>query len=505
MRGFLKISGPVVLCLALVLFAGGGAWLTSSFSFFVAAISLLVVTWLLICGEHQLFAYSTVLLIFMTCYPRLQLGGMEVEGPGTRGSVFVGDLVWMPCLASLIIRYLFLSGKRFSKGRVSVALWLMAPFMILFFVLPVVGVSAGHWPVSYLIPSFRLLEWAGFGFASFLLCECFGREKVSQWIIRTLTIAAILNSVYGLIQLGYSFGLLGSQWISLDTWYGLNNSVTWFFYPRATGLLVNPNSYGMVGSVFFIVSYSLLHVSTPPVSRWTGSMLGICGIFIIVTSASRSALVGAGIAFLLQSVLGIARAGKHSLRALAVLILMTTATVVLVAEPELLPNAVTDRYITFVKILNSGVTADDNAVARTDMWREVWSIYTQQYPLGTGVAPTYVTGIPIDSYYFTTLLQGTLFFTFTFVLFIFSIFYLGVKNHSDIPPQRFQGGVLVGLAAFVAAGSLTLSPLLEPWISAALATYIGLNLAARGASRVENRVQRHQGSFAMDPAQVVSV
>jgi len=501
----------VVLCLALVLFAGVGAWLTSSFSFFVASVSLLAVAWLLICGQHQLFAYSTVLLIFMTCYPRLQLGGMEVEGPGTRGSVFVGDLLWMPCLASLVIRYMFLSGNRFGKGRVSVALWLMAPFVLLFFVLPVVGVSAGHWPISYVIPSFRLLEWAGFGFASFLLCECFGREKVSRWVIRTLTIAAILNSGYGLIQLGYSFGLLGSQWISLDTWYGLNNSVTWFFYPRATGLLVNPNSYGMVGTVFFIVSYSLLHVSRPPVSKWTGSMLGIFGTFIIVTSASRSALVGAGVAFLLLSILGIARAGKHSLRALAVLMLMTAGTVVLVAEPELLPDAVTERYITFVRILDSGVTADNNAVARTDMWREVWGIYTQQYPLGTGVAPTYVTGIPIDSYYFTTLLQGTLFFTFTFALFIFSIFLLGMKNHAGIPSQQFQGSVLVGLAAFVAAGSLTLSPLLEPWISAALATYIGLNVAECGVSHGGNRVcklegpQRSFGLLVMDPTQVVSL
>jgi hypothetical protein len=233
----------------------------------------------------------------------------------------------------------------------------------------------------------------------------------------------------------------------------------------------------MLGAVFLIVCYSLIQSSRSPVSKVTTFTIGACGAFMVVSSASRSALIGASTAFLLLFILGIVNARKHTLRILALVVVATAALVVVLTKPEFLPTTVTERYVTFAKVLDSGVNADDNAAARVDMWRDVWNLYTKQYPLGTGVAPTYATGIPIDSYYFTTLLQGTLFFTLSFVVFLFSAVLIGMRNYFGRSARDFEGAVLIGLAAFVAASSLTLSPLLEPWISVSVAAYIGLNLA----------------------------
>lgn len=447
---------------------------------FTLAAATLGATWILLCVYRSLLAFSILLLVFVLAYARLGLPLISVEGPGNRGVVALGDLLWLGLVLAWPARRIYFGRTIRIRTAYPLAVWAMLPFVLLATLFPVVGVLAGDWPYSYAIPGLRTLQWGSFALFAYFLVQKYSTRWVIKHIVVAIVLAAVIHWAYGLIQLGYYLGVLDRTWIFFDDIFTVLHTSTWFYYPRVTGLLVNPNSYGMYSALVFLLALAM-HLARADVGRrllW--SVAFAAALFGLLFSASRSAYLGIMVAFIIWFLMMGLGARRLTARGLILSVkLFLVGALGLVALWPVFPGALRDRLTRFVDVFSGGAKMDVNAQARVEEWQWLWQLYLSDYPFGTWVPTSYATDSGVDSFYIVTALQGTPIFTLFWLVFLGAAVSLGWSawRRAGSRQEAAIGLALVGIAGMMAGGGLTLSPMLQPQLIVPLWVLIGVSLA----------------------------
>jgi hypothetical protein len=444
----------------------------------LAALSL-GLAWMALCVWRPLPAFLTVLLVFVLAYSRLGLGLIAVAGPGNRGNVALGDLLWLGLVVAWAVRY-GVSGRPWRlRTSYPASVWAMLPFVGLATALPMLGVLSGDRPLSYAVPGFRQLQWASFAVLASALARKYSARQVLRGMLGVMVFASVAHLFYSLVQLGFFFGALGRGWILLDDLFAARNPVSWFFYPRLTGLLVNPNSYGMYAALLLVLAaaMSLTRSSARPRGLWWLAL--VSATFGLAFSASRSALLGLAGAGVVWAFLALASSRLAARGPVCAGEIAVGGIPALAAWCSVLPEALRERFVRFVGVFSQGASADVNVSVRVEGWHWLWNIYRSDYPLGTWVPASYATGAAVDSFYLMTAVQGTPLFTLTWLLFLAATVALGWRAYrwAGVPLEAAGGLALAGWAGVMAAGGLALSPMLEPHLIVPFWTLVGISTA----------------------------
>ena len=434
--------------------------------------------WMILCVRRPLLAFSIVFIVFVFAYQRLGVPMFAVEGHGNRGAAALGDILWLGLLIAWIIHWT-VGGKAIEVRVVYPScVWAMLPFILFAVVLPIMGVLTGDWPLSYSTPGLRQIQWSSFAAITYLLANKYGTSVVLQRVLGVVVFASVGHLFYALIQLGFALGILGRGWIIFDDLFAAQHVSTWFYYPRLTGLLVNPNSYGVYSAFVFVIAMAMKLKSVPGRNLlWLSAL--VSALFGLASSSSRSAMVGLFVAFLVWAFLA---AADHRLAGRALVLAGVSTVIGVVAfavSRPILPKILQQRFGNFFAVFTQGAGADANFLDRVERWRMLLYGCWFDFPLGTWVPPSYATGSAIDSYYVATALQGTPAFTLVWLLFLGSVITLGLKvyRRSHVPLQAAAGLVLAGWAGAMAGAGFTLSPMLQPQLIVPFWALIGITLA----------------------------
>ncbi len=466
------VSGIIALlfCVSIILGFGLGIF---------AAVATLGVAWIILCVYRPLLAFSTLFLVFVLAYARLGLPLVSVEGPGNRGVIALGDLMWLGFMLTWVAKRFIYGNSIRLRTTYPVEIWSMLPFVLMSTLLPIVGVLTGDWPYSYAIPGLRTLQWCSFAVIAYFLIQKFSAPVVMKRIIVVVLFAAILNMLYGVIQLGYSLGLLDRAWILLDDVFVKLHTNSWFYYPRLTGLHVNPNSYGMSSAMVFLLVLAI-YLARADVGRRVLLGMGLAAaLFGLLLTTSRSAYLGVIVAFFIWMVIGLGSKRLAARGLVQSVKLFFAATLGLVVLWPVLPEVLRGRLMRFLEVFTGGAQMDRNAQARVEEWQWLWELYVSDYPLGTWVPASYATGSGVDSFYILTVIQGTPIFTLCWLIFLGASVSLGWNawRRAESRQNAAIGLALAGFVGVMAGGGLTLSAMLEPQLAVLLWVLIGASLA----------------------------
>ncbi len=424
--------------------------------------------WVWLALRRPLAAYLTILVIWVLAYPRLGLPLIEVDGPGNRGNVVLGDMLWFSYVAIWVGRAVITGRLWRPSFAFAGPVWVMMPFIGLATLLPLAGVSTGDWPLSYGIPGIRQLQWVSFAFIAAALGRHYGAAQCLDGILNVLCVAGVLHGLYGLVQLGHFLGVFGRIWVVLDDLYAAQHSLSWFYYPRTTGWLVDPNAYGVFCALLMVLAITMY--LTGRVREWRCRwwlILGAAG-FGLTFSASRTALLGlAGAVWVLMVLVFFQR--RTAMRLVAGMAVAAIAGCVALALLwPVLPLPLQERFTNFAGVFSQGVQADRNALARTLEWQHLWRIYEADYPWGTWIPASYATGSYVDSFYVFTAVQGTPVLTLSWLLCLAAVISVGWMAYGRARSRLEMtfGLALAAWAAMLAASALTLSPMLMPHVIA---------------------------------------
>jgi hypothetical protein len=441
------------------------------------SVAVVVCLWLLATRPESV-ALLTVFVVILA-YERTAIVNVGIGGPGNRGAVSLADVLWV----LLMVRMFMISGAGTWLAllrRLHGSILLLAPYTIASVVLPVLGILTMRWPAHFALPGLRQVQWLSFGLIMMKLARRLGMAKAVGSFSFVVGLAALLHLIYSCIQYAASTGAISGQYLILDGYFIQTNQMNWFFYPRVTGFLVNPNSYGLFGAVVLTMLMARI-VSGVKTSFLQYCLWSVSAGYAVVLSSSRTALLAAvgGSVFVLAAGGLLPRLRKRASIALAGLLCMALLGVVAVSQ--FAPNAVGERAEAIVKVLSRGAEQDSDMLDRKVMWRDALIVSQFEYPFGTWVSPGYANGRGIDSYYIMALVQGTILYTASFGAFLAGCSWLGlactVRSSKDCH-RTFAGLSMVGLTAILAIASVSLSPILEPHFVCAFWCVIGLCCAA---------------------------
>lgn len=435
--------------------------------------------WLVI--RRPLAAFLTVLMVWALAYSRLGLSLFQVEGPGNRGALALGDVLWLSYVGIWVVRAM-VTGRLWRPAfALPKPMWVGAPFIGLATLLPILGVGFGNWPLSYSLPGFRQLQWVSFAFIAAALGRQYSMEQRLQGILSVLCAAGVAHMLYSLVQLGYFFGVIGRIWVILDDLYAAQHPLSWFFYPRTTGWLVDPNGYGVFCALLMIAAIALYLAGSARQWRRQWWLIVITASFGLAFSGSRTALLGLAAALFVM--IGLAFAHRPLARRLTVGLGITGmgGSLTLAMLWPVLPVVLQERFVNLLGVLSTGVAADRNALARAEEWQYLWRLYESAYPLGTWVPSSYATGSFVDSFYVFTALQGTPVLTLSWLLGLAAMVLFGwtAYGRAESLCEAACGLALAGWAGMLAGSSLSLSPMLMPQVIAPFWSVIGVLVSAR--------------------------
>lgn len=447
-----------------------------------AALAIAAVAWIVFAGQRPLAAYLTVLFIFTLAYNRLALP-LAVGGAGERvGTLSLGDVLWLGLVAGWLLARLCRWQPRPPALRLPRVAWLLAPYVLMDLLLPVAGVLVRGWPASFAVPGLRHLEWASFGAFAYSLARRHGAGFLLSRLIGMLLAACGLHLAYALVQAGYSVGMLSSAWIVLDLLYVAQSGFSWFHYPRVTGLLINPNAFGVFGAFVGVLGVALL-LEPRAKGRATTAFTLIFALVALLMSSSRSALVGEAVAL---AALGMFTVGQRRLtsRLWAVGLVALLVVLVVIMVWPFLPGILQARLSSLLEMYG-GTGVDENAAGRLAAWEEVWEVYVNDYPLGTWVPTGHATGLVADSYYVQSAAQGTPLFTLAWLVFLGAAAALGWQAYRRAGGalEAAAGLTLVGWAGVMVGANLTLTAMHDANLVALFWMMLGVAAAvARGRS-----------------------
>jgi hypothetical protein len=442
------------------------------------AAAALAAAWMIICIRRPVVALGLLVFAWVLAHARLAVAVLDFAGPETtnRGALSVADLLWVGMIVALLGQAR--TWRCDLGGLRSAHMWAMGPYVALALALPVVGVVLGAWPLSFATPSLRLAQWLTFLLLGYVMAREHGAESTLRAVLLAILAAGVIHGLYGVMQMAVQLGFLPDDLLVLDRRFADRHSVHWFFFGRATGLLVNPNHYGLFGAFVLTVAVSLIVAGQPVRALWT--RLGIAAAIVaIMLTGSRSAVVS--LAALLAFWGALAVSGNRA----AVKVLRTVPGVMLaglgmaLVAWQALPNVLQARYRRLLALFVEGAGAEQNLTARFDLWTDAWRTYWFEYPYGTWVAPSYALQSPIDSYFVFTAVQGTPALTMLWVAMMLSALTLGLRAYRGAarPMVAAAGLTLAGWVLVLFVSSLTMSPLLQVQLSVPFWVLCGMLLA----------------------------
>ncbi len=452
---------------------------------FWAVAGFLLLAWGLWAWKYPLPAFACLVFVWITVYNRAALPVFQVEGLGNRGGVALGDLLWIICFGIWLLQRVRLSRWHFafSIERVDILLVYLVPYLLLSVLLPILGVLMGGWSPSFAIPGVRHLQWVSLALMSYWAVRTHGLEHLWRVMLWVFVVASIAHTLHALIQLLAPLGVLSSDWLILDKEFAQRFTATWFFYPRTTGLLVNPNSYGLFGAVVLLLLSACLlaRLRLRFGATW---LLGLSGLWAVLSSASRSAIVGLVSGALVLGAIVLMRAMlTHDERYLVRLAGFTGKVVIVLGivpalADALLPSHLLERVVLLAGVVMEGAEIDPNAIGRFDLWESALQAYETEFVWGTWVPAGYALKSPVDSYYVSLLVQGTPLYLLVFLIALLGVLWRGWQmTLTSLPLTVAAGLALIAIEALIAASSLTLSPLLETQTLTSFWLLVGAGLA----------------------------
>jgi hypothetical protein len=423
--------------------------------------------WIIWAWRYPRWALACLFLAWITIYNRATLPLFQVEGGLNRGGLSLGDLLWVGfTLAWLAQRNAFKETLSFIiDKRYNPLLFLVLTYIAISFSLPFLGVWIFGWSPSYAIPGVRHLQWSSFALFSIWLMRQYGVLSTWRLMLTVLTIASVLHASYALIQYLATFGTISIEWLFLDKVVTERFESTYFFYPRTTGLLTNPNNLGLFGaSVLSILLASYL--ARAPIGSVSALLMSLSAGWVLATSASRTALVGVLITLGALSVIAVLqttlRSDGNSMHyrvgcLIRLLLILSVATVFLWF---LTPEHSRERIILLIDVAIRGASEDPNAIGRLNAWERALRSYEEQFPLGTWVPAGYALDTFVDSYYVCLIVQGTPVYMGLFICLLIAVlsraWEAGLANDTSVAGA---GLALLGMTILVGIASTTLIPL----------------------------------------------
>jgi len=415
------------------------------------------VGWVWWSKRHLLGAFVMTLFIVVLVSSRLELRILSLGGAADRGFVSLADPLWLGLIISFMLRKTKIGFPRSALG--------VLPYITFAIVLPIAGII-GEFPLSYMTPAMRIFQWASFGYMTYIISKQYGVQTVFRRISSVILWASIIHFLYASIQYMASAGFISRTFLWLDQVYAASHETSWFYFPRLTGLFVNPNSYGNFCSLAALLAISFLIIRPPWASSTFLSISLITSIVGILMSGSRSSILAFFVGSLVISFIALQRLSKFLSLVKIVSILCLFAIISFVLLPAVpYGEIIFTRFEKILSIIEKGIIVESNALIRFEMWEEACNIYTTYYPFGTGVPPSYAFDMAIDSYYVVTFTQGGPLFTLAFLIALATVAGAGYACwRLSQPTLQALGLATLGFTLGMAVGSLFLSPPLQSFL-----------------------------------------
>lgn len=336
----------------------------------------------------------------------------------------------------------------------AVGLNTVGPLLALMFVLPLLGVLLGWYPVA----SLYALILPAFVVAVLSLARA---QRLHGLDLTKAGFALIvIHGAYGLGQTLFRLGLMPAMvWQPAADWDASSQlalSEAYLITSRSTGLFVNANLFGMWSCLALVFSSTYLRGKT----RVVGIALGVLGV---LGSQSRTALLGLAVlaAILLVRLLRDGRVAGRVFAASLIVAPVLLAAWIMGWLGQLVEVKLVDRLASGLGVVEGGAAADQNLLGRVDAWSRA-ADFSNQYPFGTFGPPGVHFQSFIDNGYVSMFLQGSLVLLGTYILALFSPLVLARRG---VP----RAGALAAVSLLVAVFSLTLQPFESSTNGAALA------------------------------------
>lgn len=407
----------------------------------------------------------TVIIVFVIACA--VVADRAVIGVSTGGRGALGLLTFVAPAVAMAVIARYGTARTLGFVRSPVFVLAVAPYLVLTFVLPVLGIMFHGYPERTLIA----VNEATTAFSFLVLGAAVATTGLLQWR-PWIALAIVLQLLYALGQVVYLargpgwelFGPFHDWDLSLQVFYGT------LVQARSTGLYFNPNELGLWAGVAAILAWIILG----PRLRIVGVTLAVLTLLVSQSRGASVALVAAvAVGAVLSVVRGRASASGMARAALSVgLAAAVAVTVVVVFEPA---RGLVDRFGALLAVWAQGPRADANLAGRLDYWASVLDLNVL-FPWGTWGPPELLLGSAVDSSWFRVFAQGSMLYVAAFVLLLVAPF--GVRS------TKF-GDALVLLAVLMAVAGLTQTPLGYP----AAFLYWGLLGASLQSSRPATRMR----------------
>jgi hypothetical protein len=315
---------------------------------------------------------------------------------GGAGALGLAPIAALIVAAAAVLRF----GTRGTLGFMGSPrfVFLVAPYLVLDALLPVLGVMYNGYPERTL---WSVTE-ATAALSFLVLGAALASSDDSGWW-KWILGAIVVQFLYAAGQAAYLVRAPG--WELFAPFHDWDLSLQVVFGPlvqsRGTGLYFNPNELGLWAGVGAILSWTLL----PPRVRGVGITLAILTLLLSESRGAAVALIAVLLAGALLAIsgrrLGPARALKSAFTVGGAILLAVAA--MLVIEPS---GAVFERFAALVDVVTQGPRADANLAGRLDYWSAVGAL-NSVYPFGTWGSPEFLLGTAVDSSWFRAFAQGS--------------------------------------------------------------------------------------------------
>lgn len=422
----------------------------------ISAGFVLIFGWLYFSFRYIKQAYLVLLIILVLLYSRL-----SIEISGHTLSLF--DFLFVTFSLMFIVRILICKQEKLillPTLNITGVIILLYIFMAV--VLPFLSVFLGF-DLNNITSGIRFLIWIIFALLGVMLSQ--NDSNMLKKILSVFIVVSLIHTLYAFLQYGVFVHFLPEDLLFFDKIYEKQHSIAWFFWWRATGLFVNPNTYGVYSAIVALIELGII------LTRLENNGLRKLALFAfpftivgILLSGSRTGLL----CFVLPSLLMLFVV--KNIKAIGLFIFGGLTFIILfIVVSKISDSAISERMMGIINVLTEGVSGDRNMIGRVVQWEEAISNYLEYYPFGTWAPPSNVFDLAIDSYYIYTLTQGTPIFTIIFSIMIIAIIFRCYKLfHFNLHKQPLLSCIAlinVGTAFSFAIGSALLSPLLQPFLA----------------------------------------
>lgn len=321
-------------------------------------------------------------------------------------SLFATDFLWFSFLIVFFIKYRI----RIYKKTINIYTALGLFFIFLYTITPFVGFLLRNDMNISLIdsvsPSLRFIQCVTYGFFALYigLNEFSIRGSVNKWlkqVVVTVLLSITVHTIYAFYQYAAFFGLLSYGDLPHLKFYEGRES--WFYWWRATGLLANPNTFGILS--FFCSVSTLLLLLWKEIQGYGCWLLYLLSVIGVILSGSRTAIVS----LVLISVICIFIGSMH--KKIININIKGPAFLTFVALPIviIIINSSDKLRIRFAEIINLLGNWDkiENLTGRFNFWdHAIHLLRTDTQFIGTLVSPYRIyESISTDNGYVALLLQ----------------------------------------------------------------------------------------------------